>query len=173
MNDSRNREIDAFAQKVAALQGNGFPLKLSVFGDNHTLRFDRVDGSNFAKIPVSPPFTMLWAAERWLSAYIGGSVPLTADPEGPVPHPRPPAYHYNELVEYVEKKYGIKTRGFRRELDGKYRDFWHFLMDRYGLGLGRYMTLSDETGDGAEEWQQEILALFLIEFGNPIYVWVD
>lgn len=91
----------------------------------------------------------------------------------PQPKQHRPAYDYGEIADFIEKKYAIKLRGYKNEEDGEYRDFWHFLVDRCQIHRGCYITVSEETGDGAEEWQKELLSLFLTEFGSSIYIWVD
>lgn len=55
--------------------------------------------------------------------------------EKPTKQKREPIYNYNEVIEYIEKKYGIETRDYYGKFkDGhdngkEYCDFWHFICD--------------------------------------------
>ncbi len=40
---------------------------------------------------------------------------------------------YNECIDHIEKKYKIKTRGYKhKDFKGIYFDFWHSLLGLYG-----------------------------------------
>lgn len=51
-----------------------------------------------------------------------------------------------------------------------YQDFWHWLIDVADVQRGGTIELDDEMGDGAEPWQNEILGLYLKEFGKGPYL---
>ena len=85
-----------------------------------------------------------------------------------------PAYHWHDVQNYVEAKYGIEFRGYKRKVDGEYRDFWRFIVEKCGPHRGSFIFLPEDTG-GAEPWQLEILNLILAEFPELASerVWVD
>jgi hypothetical protein len=76
------------------------------------------------------------------------------------------AYEWNAVQEYIEKKYGVELRGYKRNVDGhddKYRDFWHWLLDRTSISNGTFFYLPEDYGD-ADWWQIEIMKMILKEF---------
>ncbi len=91
----------------------------------------------------------------------------------PIARTQAAAYDYNQIAKYIEEKYNIKLRDFENG-----RDFWRFLLDRCDIHRGCYIYISDETGDGAEQWQKDIINIFLKEFGKwrngtAVRCWVD
>lgn len=50
-----------------------------------------------------------------------------------------------------------------------YQDFWHWLTDVVEVQRGGTLELDADMGEGAEPWQQAILALYLKEFGRGPY----
>jgi len=92
------------------------------------------------------------------------------------------AYVYSDLIDYIEKKYKIQTRGYKREVDGVYRDFWHWLLDKTWCEMhnGSYQylpikdILTDEEWLKAPDWVREIAQLIFNEYGEDemeCYVW--
>lgn len=94
-------------------------------------------------------------------------------------------YDYNEISDYIEKKYNIELRGYKKKKDGIYRDFWHWLLQRNEIHNGCYIYLIPEDidydqvikdedyigipkskwdGDYAPPWCIEICQLFIKEF---------
>lgn len=94
--------------------------------------------------------------------------------EKPQKHTRS-IYNYSECNDYIEKKYGIKTRDYagyfgedfgKREVDPPYQDFWHWII--ISRGEGDIIVLSEDLIEAGEEefWYAKILKLFLNEFGE-------
>jgi hypothetical protein len=54
--------------------------------------------------------------------------------------------------------------------DRPYEDFWHWLIDTIEIHRGGTIELDKELGEGAKPWQQEILGLYLKEFGKGPYL---
>jgi hypothetical protein len=82
-------------------------------------------------------------------------------------------YDYMKCRDYIEKKYGYKTRNFAnckytgKPDDAPYQDFWHYLCDRMGVQNGCTFELDINDIDNAEEgWQKKIILDFLNEFGT-------
>ena len=78
-----------------------------------------------------------------------------------------PAYDYNEVIDYIEDKYNIKTRDHYRTS----RDFWHKVTERYDwIRRDGYFRLEvsewiKEIEEGAEiDWIKEILQMIYDEF---------
>lgn len=86
-----------------------------------------------------------------------------------------PVYYYNDIINYIQHKYNIRTRGYKREVDGKYKDFWHWILDKSGsINNGCFIYLpSIEEVEEEEWWQKEILQLIVNEFGDNLKVWVE
>lgn len=82
-----------------------------------------------------------------------------------------PAYDFLEITEYIEAKYGINTRKYKPE-DGERRDFWHSVIEVCDPKRGSYLTMSGDWYFG-EEWEREVLGLYLAEFGPRVRCWVD
>jgi len=88
----------------------------------------------------------------------------------PVQKVSQPYWDYHEVIDYIEKKYNIDTRGYKREVDGVYRDFWHWIVDMCSIHNGSYFYLdiygwmTDTDLEYVTEWQQEILKLIYDEF---------
>ena len=83
---------------------------------------------------------------------------------------------YDECAKYVEQKLGYDLRDTQGKFtngklneDVEYRDFWHFLVDATGLHNGCEIYMPEEAD---EQWQQEIIDMFLNEFGRGPY-WVE
>lgn len=52
----------------------------------------------------------------------------------------------------------------------EYQDFWHWLCDVVNPQRGGTMELYEGIEDGAEDWQKQILDLYLKEFGRGPYL---
>lgn len=82
------------------------------------------------------------------------------------------AYDYNEVIEYIEKKYNIQTRK-------RGEDFWHWLLDNafYEMSNGCYQNLyvlELMRNLGEDDWQYDILRLIYDEYQEDemeFYVW--
>jgi hypothetical protein len=86
-------------------------------------------------------------------------------PRKPVRREFKPAYEWNAIQAFIEKKYNIALRGYKKEEDGVYRDFWHWLVDQCGIQTnGCYIHLPEDYEGTAEEWQKEIMGMLLKEF---------
>jgi hypothetical protein len=80
-------------------------------------------------------------------------------------HHHPKCYDYNEMVDYIEQKYGIQTRGYKSELDDEYRDFWHWIVDDGDIHNGCYFHLPEDWRDERYPWWvREIMELIVKEF---------
>jgi len=94
------------------------------------------------------------------------------------------AYDYHECSVYLQDKYGYNERDYAGHF-GKpaknstavaaldpndevpYWDFWHFVCDKGNPVRGGYFVMHEEwTDGGVEPWQEEILRLYLDEFGE-------
>jgi hypothetical protein len=101
-------------------------------------------------------------------------------------------YDYGEVIDYIEDKYNIKTRGytpqagFTEELVKKswgtqqpYLDFWHWILDHNEISNGCMLYLEcnwmieNETENYCPYWVKEILRLIRDEFGNEITCWIE
>lgn len=87
------------------------------------------------------------------------------------------AYEWNAVQEYIEAKYGVELRGYKRGVDGhddKYRDFWHWILDKTEIGNGTFFYLPEDYGD-ADWWVKEILGMILTEFPELAteHMWVS
>jgi transposase len=69
--------------------------------------------------------------------------------EKPIKYQPPTAYKYQDIIDYIEEKYNIKTRGYKEEIDGIYRDFWHWVIDRNSMlnRDGCYISILSEDVD--------------------------
>src|SRR6267142_900499 len=94
-----------------------------------------------------------------------------------------PYWDYTEVIDYIEKKYSINTRGYTPKngwtseqlmnckvgLD-PYLDFWHWVIERNDhLSNGSFFVLyvDDEMSyPETPEWVKEILQLLKDEFGG-------
>jgi hypothetical protein len=99
-----------------------------------------------------------------------------------------PYWDYREVINYIEKKYNIKTdeyipkNGFTLEqLEARssydkennrkpYLCFWHWIIDHYGVHNGSSFTLyyDDIDDENTPDWVQEILKMIFDEF-EPDY----
>jgi hypothetical protein len=88
-----------------------------------------------------------------------------------------PCYDYHEMIDYIEDKYEIQTRGYKREVDGVYRDFWHWVVDTTSIHNGSYGYFPEDWEDEYyPEWTQEIMRLIVAEFypnGEDLNFWVS
>jgi hypothetical protein len=86
-------------------------------------------------------------------------------------------YDYNEMIDYIEHKYGIETRGYKQEVDGVYRDFWHWVLDHNNIHNGCYASFPEDWDDDYyPEWTREIMRLIVAEFypdGEELDFWVS
>jgi hypothetical protein len=103
-------------------------------------------------------------------------------------------YHYHDVIDYIEHKYNIQTRGYKRELDGIYRDFWHWFIEHAGgnvrngsfahFGVEDFrdengnFIVSEADGDSYFDcpwWVVEILEMLEKEFPGITHekVWVE
>lgn len=88
-------------------------------------------------------------------------------------HPNKKALYWNEVENYIEEKYKIKLRGYKREEDTVYRDFWHWVCDCTSIHNGCFFHLNTKEKDHLEWWIQEILEILNKEFGNCPFFWVS
>jgi hypothetical protein len=108
----------------------------------------------------------------------------------------PAAYKYSDIISYIEDKYKIKTRSYKKEKDGIYRDFWDWIYANCHSHLskdGCYINLINEDLDYKKEvsekdyindkdadpsctWGIEILQIILKEFPDleeSDKVWIE
>lgn len=69
--------------------------------------------------------------------------------------------------QWAEYQAAIKAGEVTERL---YLDFWHWLLDVADVHRGGTIELSADMGDGADQWQKDILALYLKEFGSGPYL---
>lgn len=100
-------------------------------------------------------------------------------------------WDYNEVIEYVEEKYGFKSRDYAGKFYGNespdarghapapeadYLDFWHWLLDRVDVHNGClvYLSVSDWLADeDTPAWVKEILQKIYDEFQeDEMQVWI-
>ncbi len=82
-------------------------------------------------------------------------------------------YDFSKCTEYIEKKYKIDTRNVLKhsyqypepQNNPPYCDFWHFLTYNGFSGNNSLFTLYESLGEGAEDWQKQVLKYYLDEFG--------
>lgn len=91
-----------------------------------------------------------------------------------------PCYDYQQVIEWVESKYKFDARDYKREVDGKYKDFWLFVVDGGEIHNGCYFGLpdlwtKDDDGEYSPWWVREILELIHKEFPDiedqEVYLW--
>jgi hypothetical protein len=67
-----------------------------------------------------------------------------------------PYWDYHEVIHYIEKKYGINTRGYKPEVSlphyKDYLDFWHYVLKDNEVHNGCYIYLNMLGGYDDEEW---------------------
>lgn len=92
---------------------------------------------------------------------------------------------YHECQTYIEAKYDIEVRdydgalkynpdGTRVNPEAEYKDFWHWVIDRYSIHNGCFFTMDiDLLNDSNPYWVQEILKMFFDEFGDEIDFFVE
>lgn len=90
-----------------------------------------------------------------------------------------PYWDYHDVIDYIEKKYDIETRGYKKKEDGVYRDFWHWYIDCSDISngcyshFGLYSFLIDSTGY-TPDWVKEILQLIYDEFKeDEMLFWIE
>lgn len=96
------------------------------------------------------------------------------------------ALNYLECRDYIEKKYKIDVRDYAgkfsvpgRAMDNKipYQDFWHWLIGRCDIDHNGCFIDMPTSAPNADQWVQEILALFTKEFATKdqesIEFWVE
>jgi hypothetical protein len=101
----------------------------------------------------------------------------------PVKKVKKPAYDYLECCHYLEKKYGYDERDYagKHKKGAKegtpYLDFWHWVMEHYDVGNGKYITFHKEGLDGMEPvWIKEIYSHYIEEFADEsgeLVMWVE
>jgi hypothetical protein len=90
----------------------------------------------------------------------------------PIPVSLGTAYDWRQVIDYLEEKYEFKHRGFtgfggkihKDWKDGLYLDFWHLIVENYGVHNGGTIFLSDEFDTRRQRWAREILSLIPKEF---------
>lgn len=97
-------------------------------------------------------------------------------------------FDYHECTKYIEEKYNINTRDYAGKFSVEkqlplekieeipYQDFWHWIVSNNEIHNGCVFKLYAEDAEDMEDWQQEILKLYLDEFadnGEDIIFWVD
>lgn len=98
-------------------------------------------------------------------------------------------YDYQELRNYLEAKYGYKEKDYagrfkkrrgQTETERKaipYQDFWCWVVDRYEIHNGCYLTFTREELEWIkEDWVKEIYTYYIDEFADEngdleMYVW--
>jgi hypothetical protein len=94
-----------------------------------------------------------------------------------------PYWDYHDITKYIEEKYKINTRDYKRKFLAKkfttteYCDFWHWLIDGTDLHNNSFVNIPLYYYN-APDWVQEILALYRKEFAtteNQVYLrcWVE
>lgn len=89
-------------------------------------------------------------------------------------------YDYHDIIKFVEDKYNIQTRGYKEEVDGIYRDFWHWMIEHNDVHNGCYISFPEDwrvpEGDDitpenleyhdkyAPTWVREIMEMIVKEF---------
>jgi hypothetical protein len=74
----------------------------------------------------------------------------------------------NKDPEVIRKK-SVRAKVYKQheKLSPEYCDFWHFLIDNYGLQNGSDLSLSKEDiSDTNPDWVNQIIKMFLDEFGE-------
>lgn len=99
-----------------------------------------------------------------------------------------PALDFNEIMQYVEKKYGFNHRdyaGSDKNKDAPYQDYWHHLLDgQFAFverGTVQYWNLEDmlDEEEDTPEWVKTITQYVYDEFVNELdadggfEVWVN
>lgn len=89
-------------------------------------------------------------------------------------------YDFNKCTRYIEEKYGINTRDYAGmfkngevNCEVEYQDFWHWIMDNKDIHNECFFELLEHDKWNMNDWQKEILQLYIDEFGEEIefYVW--
>lgn len=79
-------------------------------------------------------------------------------------------YDYHECRDYLESKHDYNERDYAGWLDDKslpYQDFWHFVCDMGDISNDSPFTMCEWWGgEGAADWQVDILDHYLDEFGE-------
>ena len=76
-------------------------------------------------------------------------------------------YNYHEVIDYIEKKYNIKTRDYAGKFgkDGntnnEYQDFWHWVLqgNEYITNGSSGIIYVNELSKNISNWIKEILQL--------------
>ncbi len=78
------------------------------------------------------------------------------------------AYDWDEVQEYIEKKYSCDLRDFGGMFDGRkgeeYQDFWHWIIDRNDIHNGCQFWLGFNDLGSQPEWVQKIASYIIAEF---------
>lgn len=80
------------------------------------------------------------------------------------------AYDYHDARNFLQARDGYDERNHAgRRFTGEpndppYRDFWHYIVERYEIHNGCYITLRADFE--AKPWQQEIIGKYLDTFGE-------
>ena len=92
---------------------------------------------------------------------------------------QPACYDYHEMIEYIEDKYGIETRSYKKA-DGKiedFRDFWHWVLQSGSIHNGCYAHFQEDWDhEDTPDWVREIMRFIVDEFypnGEDLVFWVD
>ena len=112
-----------------------------------------------------------WRAEAEAAKKIREMEEEPLDPAKPLKSFKHKLYNYSEVIDYIEKKYGISTRGYKRdvvdpEAQKQYRDFWHWMLETntpHKDGSVIYVSEDWRPEDGPW-WVVEILELIVKEF---------
>lgn len=113
-------------------------------------------------------------------------LPKAKNPEKPKPQKQSRTYYdYNECRDYLQEKYDYDERDYAGKYshgnsgDGNkpYLDFWHWVIERYEIHNGCYITFDkSELDDIEKDWIKEIYSHYLDEFADDngeleMYVW--
>lgn len=75
-----------------------------------------------------------------------------------------PAYEWNKIEAYIENKYKVSFRDYKKGVSGhdtKHRDFWHWLIDNCYIRNESFFSLPE---DYSGWWQTEIMEMIFTEF---------
>ena len=84
-----------------------------------------------------------------------------------------PTYKWQDIENYIEKKYNIKLRGYKKENDKEFRDYWYWICNRCEIHKGCFFYLPELEND--EWWIVEITELIIKNFPElkKEQIWVD
>lgn len=82
-------------------------------------------------------------------------------------------YDYSECRDYLEQKYGYDERDYAGKFkdglhdDRPYLDFWHWVVERFNVRNGDYITFErSEIEEIEQDWVREIYTRYIDEFAD-------